>query len=305
MMKSYLEYVAEDILQKYGTNLSRIAVVFPNKRASLFLNEYLARQAQRPIWSPAYITISDLFRQQSELRVADPIQSVCMLYQSFCQVTGSTETLDKFYGWGQLLLSDFDDIDKNMADADRVLANLRDIHELDDLSYLTDEQRQMLQRFFSNFTAEHPTVLQERFLNLWSRMADIYHDFRQRLSSQGLAYEGMLYRQVVEHLDDSSLSEYDTYLFVGFNLLQKVEQRLFSHLQREGKAHFYWDFDHYYTNERHEAGTFIRHYLNDFTNELDKDDADIYDNFRKPKHISFISAPTENIQAPTETSVRI
>ena len=297
MMKSYLEYVAEDILQKYGTNLSRIAVVFPNKRASLFLNEYLARQAQRPIWSPAYITISDLFRQQSELRVADPIQSVCMLYQSFCQVTGSTETLDKFYGWGQLLLSDFDDIDKNMADADRVLANLRDIHELDDLSYLTDEQRQMLQRFFSNFTAEHPTVLQERFLNLWSRMADIYHDFRQRLSSQGLAYEGMLYRQVVEHLDDSSLSEYDTYLFVGFNLLQKVEQRLFSHLQREGKAHFYWDFDHYYTNERHEAGTFIRHYLNDFTNELDKDDADIYDNFRKPKHISFISAPTENIQA--------
>ena len=90
MMKSYLEYVAEDILQKYGTNLSRIAVVFPNKRASLFLNEYLARQAQRPIWSPAYITISDLFRQQSELRVADPIQSVCMLYQSFCQVTGST-----------------------------------------------------------------------------------------------------------------------------------------------------------------------------------------------------------------------
>ena len=297
MMKSYLEYVAEDILQKYGTNLSRIAVVFPNKRASLFLNEYLARQAQRPIWSPAYITISDLFRQQSELRVADPIQSVCMLYQSFCQVTGSTETLDKFYGWGQLLLSDFDDIDKNMADADRVLANLRDIHELDDLSYLTDEQRQMLQRFFSNFTAEHPTVLQERFLNLWSRMADIYHDFRQRLSSQGLAYEGMLYRQVVERLDDSSLSEYDTYLFVGFNLLQKVEQRLFSHLQREGKAHFYWDFDHYYTNERHEAGTFIRHYLNDFTNELDKDDADIYDNFRKPKHISFISAPTENIQA--------
>ena len=297
MMKSYLEYVAEDILQKYGTNLSRIAVVFPNKRASLFLNEYLARQAQRPIWSPAYITISDLFRQQSELRVADPIQSVCMLYQSFCQVTGSTETLDKFYGWGQLLLSDFDDIDKNMADADRVLANLRDIHELDDLSYLTDEQRQMLQRFFSNFTAEHPTVLQERFLNLWSRMADIYHDFRQRLSSQGLAYEGMLYRQVVEHLDDSSLSEYDTYLFVGFNLLQKVEQRLFSHLQREGKAHFYWDFDHYYTNERHEAGTYIRHYLNDFTNELDIDDANIYDNFRKPKHISFISAPTENIQA--------
>ena len=302
-MKSFLEYVAEDFIRKYGTNLSRIAIVFPNKRASLFLNEALARQAQRPIWSPAYITISDLFRQQSNLHVADPIQSICLLHQSFCAITGSTESLDKFYGWGQLLLSDFDDIDKNMADANHVLANLRDIHELDDLSYLTDEQREMLQRFFSNFTEEHPTALKERFLHLWSRMADIYHDFRQRLTSQGLAYEGMLYRQVVEDLTVGSDSvaanlaafPYDTYLFIGFNLLQQVEQRLFTMLKKEGKARFYWDFDHYYTSS--EAGQYISRYLKDFPNELDIERADIYDNFRQPKHISFISAPTENIQA--------
>ena len=199
-MKSFLEYVAEDIIQKYGTNLSRIAIVFPNKRASLFLNEALARQVQQAIWSPTYITISELFRQQSKLRVADPIQSVCLLHQSFCAVTGSNEPLDKFYGWGQLLLSDFDDIDKNMADANRVLANVRDVHELDDISYLTIEQREMLQRFFSNFTDDHPTQLKERFIHLWSRMTDIYHDFRQRLETEGLAYEGMLYRSVVETL---------------------------------------------------------------------------------------------------------
>lgn len=302
-MKSFLEYVAEDIIKKYGTNLSRIAIVFPNKRASLFLNEALARQAQRPIWSPAYITISDLFRRQSDLHVANPIQSICLLHQSFCAMTGSTETLDKFYGWGQLLLSDFDDIDKNMADADCVLANLRDLHELDDISYLTDEQREMLQRFFSNFTEEHPSALKERFLHLWSRMADIYHDFRQRLASQNLAYEGMLYRQVVESLTidsnsiaaDSTAFPYDTYLFVGFNLLQQVEQRLFTLLQKEGKARFYWDFDHYYASS--EAGQYIRQYLKDFPNELDIERADIYDNFHQPKHVSFISAPTENIQA--------
>ena len=310
-MKSFLEYVAEDILQKYGSNLSRVAVVFPNKRASLFLNEYLARQAKRPIWSPSYITISDLFRQQSTLQVADPILSVCLLHQSFCKITGSTETLDKFYGWGQLLLSDFDDIDKNMADADHVLANLRDLHELDDLSYLTDEQRQMLQRFFSNFTEEHPTQLKERFLHLWSHMADIYHDFRQRLASQEKAYEGMLYREVVDSLNAqlsslnaqfstlnsklSTLNSYDTYLFVGFNLLQKVEQRLFTLLQKEGKARFYWDFDHYYAST--EAGLYISRYLKDFPNELDIERADIYDNFRQPKHVGFVSASTENIQA--------
>ena len=301
-MKSFLEYVAEDIIGKFGTNLSRIAIVFPNKRASLFLNEALARQAQRPIWSPAYITISDLFRQQSNMHVADPIQSICLLHQSFCAMTGSTETLDKFYGWGQLLLSDFDDIDKNMADADHVLANLRDLHELDDLSYLTDEQRQLLQRFFSNFTEEHPTALKERFLHLWSRMADIYHDFHQRLASQDLAYEGMLYRQVVEALTvdsdsaaNSSAFPYDTYIFVGFNLLQQVEQRLFTMLQKEGKARFYWDFDHYYATS--EAGQYISRYLKDFPNELSIESTDIYDNFRQHKQISFVSAPTENIQA--------
>ena len=298
-MKEFLASVAEDMLSKYGTNLSRVAVVFPNKRASLFLNEHLARLAEKPIWSPASITISELFRQQTEVQVADPIKLVCDLHKSFCLCTGSQETLDKFYGWGQLLLTDFDDIDKNMADADRVFANLRDIHELDDISYLTDEQRQMLHRFFSNFSEDHNSELKERFLSLWSHFADIYHDFNHRLASQNLAYEGALYRQVVtSHLTPltSHLSTYDYYLFVGFNLLQKVELQLFDELQKAGKAHFYWDFDHYYL-KRHEAGQYIGRYLEHYPNELDNASTDIYGNFAKPKHISFISAPTEDIQA--------
>ena len=304
-MKDFLAYVAEDILCRYGTNLSHIAIVFPNKRASLFLNEHLVFQAGHPLWSPAYITISDLFRSHSPLTVADPIKLVCELHKSFCLCTGSTETLDKFYGWGQLLLSDFDDIDKNMADADRVFANLRDIHELDDISYLTVEQREMIRRFFSNFSEEHNSELKERFLRLWSHFADIYHDFNERLSVQRLCYEGALYRQVAE--DSSADFEHDRYLFVGFNLLQKVEQRLFKRLQKEGKAHFYWDFDHYYmphpkTNDSpigscHEAGQYISQYLHCFPNELSNDDNDIYCNFTRPKHISYIATPTENIQA--------
>ena len=299
-MKEFLAYVADDMLSKYGTDLSRIAVVFPNKRASLFLNEHLARRAQKPIWSPASITISELFRQQSEWQVADPIKLVCDLHKSFCLCTQSQETLDKFYGWGQLLLTDFDDIDKNMADADRVFANLQDIHELDDISYLTDEQRKMIQRFFSNFSEDHNSELKERFLRLWSHFADIYHDFNQRLAEQQLAYEGALYRQVVESLnDDNALAThfpYDHYLFVGFNLLQKVELQLFGELQKAGKARFYWDFDHYYM-QRHEAGQYISRYLEHFPNELDITAADIYDNFNRPKAVSYISAPTEDIQA--------
>ena len=298
-MKEFLRYVAEDIIRKYGTDLSRTAVVFPNKRASLFLNEQLARIARRPLWSPAYITISELFRQQSDLQVADPVKLICDLHKSFCQETGSNETLDKFYGWGQLLITDFDDIDKNLADPDRVFANLRDIHELDDLSFLTDEQRDLLKQFFSHFTEEHETELKQRFLRLWSRIADIYHDFNQRLAAQNLAYEGALYRQVSSQAMTPDLAEhfpYERYLFVGFNLLQKVEQQLFSALQKEGKALFYWDFDQYYM-QHHEAGRYIAQYLKYFPNELDSTDEDIYGQFRHKKDIRFIAAPTEHIQA--------
>lgn len=293
-MKTFLEYVAEDIIRKYGHDLSRTAIVFPNKRASLFINDYLARQAGRPIWSPVYITISDLFRSHAERTVADPIKLVCDLYQSFVSCTDIDETLDRFYGWGQLLLADFDDIDKNMADADKVFANLRDIHELDDVSYLTEEQRAIIRQFFCNFSEDHISELKERFLKLWSHFADIYHDFNNRLERQQLAYEGALYRQVVE--DGQQTFEYDRYLFIGFNLLHKVEQRLFRRLQQEGKAFFYWDFDHYYM-QQHEAGHYISQYLSVFPNELDSQQDSIYRQFQQPKEITYISAPTENIQA--------
>ncbi|MGN1264129.1 MAG: PD-(D/E)XK nuclease family protein, partial [Prevotella sp.] len=120
-MKTFLEYVAQDILKKYGSDLSHVAVVFPNKRAALFLNEHLVKMAGKPIWSPAYITISELFRRHSKKTVADSIKLVCELHKCYAQCTGSSETLDRFYGWGELMLADFDDIDKNMARADKVL----------------------------------------------------------------------------------------------------------------------------------------------------------------------------------------
>ena len=324
MNKTFLEYVAEDIISKYGTDLSRIAVVFPNKRAALFLNEHLARIAGQPVWSPAYITISDLFRQHTDLKTADPIKLICDIHKSFTKCTGIDETLDHFYGWGQLLLADFDDIDKNMADADSIFCNLKDIHELDDISYLDNEQKEMLARFFANFSDDIDSELKKRFLSLWSHFGDIYHDYNRRLTEQGIGYEGAIYRKVVS--EQTLHLKYDKYLFVGFNLLQKVERVLFSRLMKEGKAKFYWDFDEYYmpspshhlttSPSQHLSGgalvssaprtsaptnltTSPSQHLNlsDFPNELDNTDRDIYANMRRPKRIRFISSPTENAQA--------
>ena len=314
MNKTFLEYVAEDIISKYGTDLSRIAVVFPNKRAALFLNEHLARIAGQPVWSPAYITISDLFRQHTDLKTADPIKLICDIHKSFTKCTGIDETLDHFYGWGQLLLADFDDIDKNMADADSIFCNLKDIHELDDISYLDDEQKEMLKRFFANFSDDIESELKKRFLSLWSHFGDIYHDYNRRLTEQGIGYEGAIYRKVAS--EQTLHLKYDKYLFVGFNLLQKVERVLFSRLMKEDKAKFYWDFDEYYmpspshhltisppqhlnTSPSQHLTTSPSQHLNlsDFPNELDNTDPDIYANMRRPKRIRFISSPTENAQA--------
>ena len=303
MNKTFLEYVAEDIIGKYGTDLSRIAVVFPNKRAALFLNEHLTRIAGQPVWSPAYITISDLFRQHTDLKPADPIKLICDIHKSFTKCTGIDETLDHFYGWGQLLLADFDDIDKNMADADSIFCNLKDIHELDDISYLDDEQKEMLKRFFANFSDDIESELKKRFLSLWSHFGDIYHDYNRRLTEQGIGYEGAIYRKVAS--EETLHLKYDKYLFVGFNLIQKVERVLFSRLMKEGKAKFYWDFDEYYmpTARAQQSASVPNNtasfaaYLTDFPNELDNTDRDIYANMRRPKRIRFISSPTENAQA--------
>lgn len=308
MDKTFLELVAEDLINKNGTNLSHIAVVFPNKRAALFMNEYLARYAQEPVWSPKYITISELFRKHTNLKAGDPIKLICELHKSFTKCTGINESLDHFYGWGQLLLADFDDIDKNMADADKIFCNLKDIHELDDISYLNEEQKEMLKRFFANFSDNHETELKKRFISLWSHFSDIYHDYNQRLLEQGISYEGAIYRTVASAKDTEFM--YEKYIFVGFNLLQKVEHALFTKLRKEGKAKFYWDFDKYYMNlssrnqnktnlfrlKEHEAGHYISSYLADFPNEIDTS-SDIYDNMVKPKNIRFISSPTENAQA--------
>ena len=133
-METFLQLVARDLYAKIGNDLSRTAIVFPNKRASLFFNEYLAAETDRPLWSPAYVSISELFRQLSPLKSGDPIRLVCELYKVFREETRSEETLDDFYFWGELLISDFDDVDKNLVDADKLFSNLQELLQEMDLT---------------------------------------------------------------------------------------------------------------------------------------------------------------------------
>lgn len=295
-MQPFLQLVAHDLYTKIGNDLSRTVLVFPNKRANLFFNEYLAEESDQPIWSPAAMSISDLLQKLSVQKAGDPIRLVCELYKVFKEETGSRETLDDFYFWGELLISDFDDVDKNMVDADKLFSNLQDLKNLmDDYEFLDEEQEEAIRQFFQNFSIERRTELKEKFISLWDKLGIIYHRYRENLAELSIAYEGMLYRNVIEQLDTDRL-KYDKYVFVGFNVLNKVEKEFFQKLQKAGKAMFYWDYDLFYTQRisKHEAGEFIKRNLIDFPNELPESYFDI---FRKPKKIRYISASTENAQA--------
>ncbi|MGI6242815.1 MAG: PD-(D/E)XK nuclease family protein [Prevotella sp.] len=299
-MKSFLQYVAKDILAKHPEGLSDVAIVFPNKRASLFFNQALYEETGKPLWSPAYITISELFRRHSQLKVPDQILLIFKLYNTFCDVVGTDEPLDHFYSWGQMLLADFDDLDKNMADADKLFINLEAWQELKDFSFLSEAQKESLEKFFGKMMDK--TEMQQHFNDVWRHLAKIYHEYKQNLVDEGLAYEGMLYRNVVE--TEQIDFQYKHYIFIGFNLLQKVEQQLFRKLKMRGMAEFYWDYDEYYINNNNEAGKYIAKYIDKFPNELshtrvsnDLLSENIYNNMASPKDITYISAPTENIQA--------
>lgn len=282
------------MLGKVGNDLSRTVMVFPGKRASLFFNDALSHLCTTPIWSPQYTTISELFRSQTSLVVADHIQLVFDLHDSYQRVTGIKEDIDTFYGWGEVMLSDFDDIDKHLADAGKVFTLLGDLHEQDNVEYLTEEQKELLSHFFRNFSKEHNSELKQRFLRLWNKLFEVYTDFRSHLQEKGLAYEGMLYRNVVE----AGVSGFtaDHYVFVGFNLLNPVEEALFDYLKREGKAMFYWDYDHSYMKDD-EAGQYISRHLEHYPNELDND-SPCYSNIGKcQKEVVYLSAPTDDLQA--------
>ncbi len=308
-MSYFLKLVADDLKQQFGRNFGRVAVIFPGKRAALFLDEYL--KDDEPMFMPSYFSIDEFFTRLSPYAIADPIESICRLYDIYIKMGAGNETLDAFYGWGERLLADFDEMDKSMADADQLLRNLSDIKVFETNSYLEDRQKKLLADYIQNFKDENSEV-RKKFLALWEKMPGIYAKFRTALFRSKATYEGALYRDVVERLDTvrhhrqetdaiSLPSAYDHFVFVGFNVLSEVEKRLFAIIRKQQKARFYWDYDLLYAgkDESFEAGRFLRENMRDFPNALDES---LFDNFSDPtKLIELACAATETIEAKSVT----
>ena len=95
---------------------------------------------------------------------------------------------------------------KNLVDADRLFSNLQDLKNImDDYDFLDSEQEEAIRQFFQNFSIERRTQLKEKFISLWDKLGDIYHHYRRNLEELGIAYEGMMYRYVMEELQSDKL----------------------------------------------------------------------------------------------------
>ena len=244
-MKPFLYQVASLFYGRYGREISRLAFVFPNRRAGLFFQKYLSEIAGMPLFSPTILTINDLFLQLSGMQQADRMKMLFRLYELYKTRSGSDESFDDFLYWGEMLLNDFDDVDKYRVDARMLFANVTDLREMEqDFSYLTPEQVAAIRTFWSSFSPEGRSENQKQFLALWQILYDLYVDLRRVLADENCGYEGMIFREVVERLERNEGGDlpYEKVVFVGLNALSVTEECLLSQLHRRGIADFYWDY---------------------------------------------------------------
>jgi CRISPR/Cas system-associated exonuclease Cas4 (RecB family) len=272
-MEYFLESIAASLYKQYGNTLDRHCLVFPNRRAGLFFLKYLAARIEKPVWEPSVLTINELFRTHSVLQAAGNEILLFELYKVYNRLCKSSETFDSFYFWGDMLLNDFDDIDKYLVDASLLFKNVQDIKNIDQqFGGLTEFQTEIIRKFWINFNPEKLTVQKSGFLGIWSVLDELYREFRNSLLTRNLAYEGMIFRDLAENdkADFSAGGRRDLVHFIGFNALNESEKRVMLRLKKAGKALFYWDFDESYISETgsNSAGFFMRENLKLFENSM-------------------------------------
>jgi CRISPR/Cas system-associated exonuclease Cas4 (RecB family) len=293
-MTPFLKIVAQDLISKYGDKVCDITLVFPSNRAGLFFNSYLSNLIAKPIWAPKSITINRLMQDVSGIKIDDPISLVTNLYNTFCKVKGIREPFEDFYFWGEVMLADFDQVDKYLIDPKQLYSNIKNLKDIDkQFGGLTPEQADAIRDYLGAMSEAHISDLRDKYLSVWEILLDIYVDFRTEIESNGLAYEGLAYRKAAEILmdPDSAPNLPAKIAFIGFNALNKCEKALFKRCKKEGKTLFYWDYDpSFMEKDEQEAGLFIRQNLLDFPNAIPLESLDSSLNTRIVKLIAAPSA---------------
>ena len=247
-MQSFLEKTVDYLHEKYGDDISELCIVLPNRRAGLFLKTHFSKKLKKTFWSPEIYATEDFVALLAELEIADSTTLLFELYETVKQVgKREMESFDEFSKWGQILLSDLNEIDRYLVDSKQLFGNLKDIKELEAWSLNSEENL---------------TDFQKQYLEFWKLLGEYYEDFSRRLLSQKQAYQGLAYRIVADKVEERVAKyPWKKIIFAGFNALNKAEEIIIEKLLNTDKAQIIWDTDSYYIhNVNQEAGRFIRRY---------------------------------------------
>lgn len=282
-MKSFLSHVACAYLKNEKERLIDYCFVFPNKRSGMFFSKYLADRADRPLFLPKILTISELVGEFSSAMEASRFEQLFILYKEYRGLSTDISEFDQFQFWGDILLNDFNDVDKYLVDARQLFRNVKSLKEINS-NYLTPEQIEIInrywgvnrqtdtiERFWAHVGDDKDNQVSSRFLKLWEILYDLYINFRKALEESGLCFQGMLYRTASEKLASLSTDDlpYRRYVFIGFNVLSTSELSIFSHLKRIGVADFYWDYNSPAFNGNNKASQFIEKYTREYPSKYD------------------------------------
>jgi len=258
-MMPFLYRLAKIFYEQYENTLHEHTFVFPGRRAGIFFQKYLTDISSKPLFSPTILTIQELFEELSPYQTGDKIGMLIILYNEYVKISRSNESFDDFLYWGEMLLNDFNDVDKYLVDAKQLFRNVQDLKSLDaDISYLSEPQINAIRHFWEHFMPIEGNDTKKKFQETWQILFELYTNFRNALHERGYAYEGMLFREVAERAkanEDLHLRFKDI-VFVGLNALTPAETILLEYLKNCGIADFYWDYDSPFVRDKQNKASF-------------------------------------------------
>jgi hypothetical protein len=287
-MKSFIEKTVVKIFDTHKESLGEVMVVFPSRRAGLYFKKSLSGMIEKPVWSPTVLSLNDFIAKHSSYNLGDNLTLTFELYKSYKKYFAD-ETFDEFYSWGEMLLKDFDEIDKYMVDARLIFKHIKDEKEIE--ATFPAEIREDAKAFWDSLlNIKTENKYKDNFLKIWDRLFDIYTDFKASLIVQGMAYEGLAIRDIADKINNEEFFKgYTKIYFAGFNSINKCELTIFKALKDKGLAEILWDADEYYLNdERQEAGAFIRRNMRMLGGEVIKSDESL---LNTEKNINVIGSP--------------
>jgi CRISPR/Cas system-associated exonuclease Cas4 (RecB family) len=262
----FLDRIAKELVDKYGQDMGQLQLVFPSRRTAQYLLKAIAEHQSTVTWSPRFYSIEELFRLWVSTPQPDRMILISFLHKAYQEVSGQPESLDSFWFWGDMLLKDFDAVDRGMINPEQIFKAIKDQQELDAFfEGLGETELEALRLFWKSLETQNTSTEKEAFLTLWELLLPLYHTFHKVLQEQGWIYSGQRYRQAVEGLLQGQWGFPEgTWIFIGFNQLTEAEKIVLQQGIQHKQAQVYWDIDAWYVNDpEQEAGTFIRRYSAD------------------------------------------